>query len=758
MWNTFTSPMQALVLILELVFMLSPTTANNLTEAKALVAAERWRYYGPYVAHCTWPGITCNKEGRVVEIDGVCNLCYNPACQLKWLDFSSFPKLKRLILEGCGLGGRIPEQIGLLSNLNHLSLRGNYVSGKLPVSLSNLTKLVSVDVSNNYLTGTLPSQMGSLKNLVHLYLSQNRFTGPIPSSFGSMVNLTFVDLSRNQLNSSIPSELSNLHCLQTLDLSHNGLDGVIASFSFTNLPRLELLDLSQNNFSGILPSQMGSLKNLVHLDLSQNRFIGPIPPSFGSIINLTFLDLSINKLNSSIPWELGNLTWLETLIVSHNDLTGYLPLTLEYWGYVDLSSNQLSGSIVIHEWCNLKHLDLSMNLISGVIPSELQFCDKLEYLDLSSNNLVGLIPEFLNLQQWKFKNLSHNHLTHNHLTHKRRYKFVLYLDIFLPIMVGFCILVFGYVCYHRRQKAAKKESQPEITRHGDVGFILNYDGRIAYEDFIKATKDFDLKYCIGTGGYGSVYEAKLPNGKTFALKKLHRYEAKQPALDKSFRNEVKVLTNLRHKNIVKLYGFCFHTNCNFLVYEYMENGSLFCALKNVESVQLDWIKRVKIVKDVAHALAYMHHDCIPPIIHRDISSNNVLLNSEMEAFVADFGAARLLNSDSSNQTIIAGTLGYIAPELAYTMVVTEKCDVYSFGVVTLETIGGKHPGELLSSLNLSSGSSTSLADVLDGRLAYPTNGRIQKELLRVYNVALACIVTDPKSRPTMRSVCVELSR
>ncbi|KAJ9537685.1 hypothetical protein OSB04_030418 [Centaurea solstitialis] len=319
----------------------------------------------------------------------------------------------------------------------------------------------------------------------------------------------------------------------------------------------------------------------------------------------------------------------------------------------------------------------------------------------------------------------------------------------LFLILGFCFwgfLVFGYVWYHRHQKATKNESQPEIKRHGDVGIILNYDGRIAYEDFIKATHDFDLKYCIGTGGYGSVYEAKLPNGKTFALKKLHRYEAKQPALDKSFKNEVQVLTKLRHKNIVKLYGFCFHTNCNFLVYEYIENGSLFCAL------------RVKIVKDVAQALAYMHHDCIPPIIHRDISSNNILLNSQTEAFVADFGAARLLNPDSSNQTVVAGTLGYVAPELAYTMVVTEKCDVYSFGVVALETIGGQHPRDLLSSLSLSSGSSTSLADVLDGRLAYPTNGRIQKELLRVYNVALACIVKDPKSRPTMRSVSLELSR
>ncbi|GKF36715.1 kinase RLK-Pelle-LRR-XI-1 family protein, partial [Tanacetum coccineum] len=178
---------------------------------------------------------------------------------------------------------------------------------------------------------------------------------------------------------------------------------------------------------------------------------------------------------------------------------------------------------------------------------------------------------------------------------------------------------------------------------------------------------------------------------------------KQPAFDLSFKNEVQVLTNLRHKNIVKLYGFCLHNKCNFLVYEYMEKGSLFYALSDDElAVEVDWMKRVKIIKDVAHALAYMHHDCNPPIVHRDISSNNILLNSKMEGFVADFGAARLLDPDSSNQTVIAGTVGYIAPELAYSMIVNEKCDVYSFGVVAFEAIGGKHPGELLSYLNYSS--------------------------------------------------------
>ncbi|KAI3756029.1 hypothetical protein L1987_55841 [Smallanthus sonchifolius] len=153
----------------------------------------------------------------------------------------------------------------------------------------------------------------------------------------------------------------------------------------------------------------------------------------------------------------------------------------------------------------------------------------------------------------------------------------------------------------------------------------------------------------------------------------------------------------------------------------------------------------------------MHQDCSPPIVHRDISSNNILLNSEVEGSVADFGVARLLDPDRSNQTVIVGTLGYIAPELAYNMVVTEKCDVYSFGVLALETIGGKHPRDLLSFLSYSIGHGTTFESILDKRLPYPTDKSIEKEIMRVCNVALACILTNPMRRPTMRNVSQGLS-
>ncbi|CAH1413982.1 unnamed protein product [Lactuca virosa] len=141
---------------------------------------------------------------------------------------------------------------------------------------------------------------------------------------------------------------------------------------------------------------------------------------------------------------------------------------------------------------------------------------------------------------------------------------------------------------------------------------------------------------------------------------------------------------------MKLYGCYSHARHSFFIYEYLEKGSLGSIFKcDVLAKELDWLKRVNIVKTIANGLAYMHHDCSPPIIHRGICIANILLDSDYEAHISDFGTSKLLKLDSSNWTTIAGTY-----ELAYTMVATERCDVYSFGIVALEVIMGKHPGEL----------------------------------------------------------------
>ncbi|CAL5386048.1 unnamed protein product [Camellia sinensis] len=160
---------------------------------------------------------------------------------------------------------------------------------------------------------------------------------------------------------------------------------------------------------------------------------------------------------------------------------------------------------------------------------------------------------------------------------------------------------------------------------------------------------------------------------------------------------------------------------NDIVYEYLKRGSLATIFnKDEEAKELDWPKRVNIIKGVASALSYMHHDCTPPIVHRDISSNNVLIDEEYEARVSDFGIAKLLKLDSSNWSAFAGTYRYVAPELACTMKVTEKCDVYSFGVLALEVIEGKHPGDFIMSLLTPAVESIQLKDVLDQRLSLPS--------------------------------------
>ncbi|XP_059638699.1 MDIS1-interacting receptor like kinase 2-like [Cornus florida] len=339
---------------------------------------------------------------------------------------------------------------------------------------------------------------------------------------------------------------------------------------------------------------------------------------------------------------------------------------------------------------------------------------------------------------------------------RKRNRFVHLGTILFVIIISLAFLILGTVFFCCKKVRKNTEVEERAIKKGNLFSVWNYNGRIVYEDIIKATDNFDIRHCIGTGGYGSVYKAQLPSGEVVALKKLHKLEAEEPAFDRSFKNEVQMLTEIRHRNIVKLYGFCLHNRCMFLIYEYMERGSIFYALRyDDEAVELNWTRRVNIIKGITHALSYMHHDCNPPIIHRDISSSNILLDSESEAFVSDFGTTRWLYPNSSNQTVLAGTFGYIAPELAYTMEVNEMCDVYSFGVVALETLMGRHSGELLQSLALASTQNIMLNDVLDERLPAPERGVIARDVVLATTLTFSCLRSEPKYRPTMLRVSQE---
>ncbi|KAK1381336.1 Protein kinase domain-containing protein [Heracleum sosnowskyi] len=733
------------------------------SEREALVRTGWWGNQIPLFGiwqHCSWTGIRCSEAGRVVSIT---NDGYVIEDELGKLNFSSFPYLQKLDLSYCKLNGSIPYQIGMLSKLKYLSLHRNDLSGTLPSSLGNLTYLEYLYVSSNHLTGFIPSELGNLTQLQMLDLSGCKLNGSIPYQIGMLSKLKDLSLQNNYLTGKIPSSFGNLTQLQTLDLSGCKLNGSIP-YQIGMLSKLNYLSLPGNDLSGTLPSSLGNLTYLEYQYVSYNHLTGfisselgnnltgSIPSEIGTLSNLIELDLFGNRLTGTIPSALGSLIKLELMYLSLNQLSGSLDIhdaNLTHLQTLDVSNNSLTGSIPIFKCSGLQSLSISGNLLSGNFPKELGNCYTLVELDLSSNNLSGSIPNnFRCLVHLTYLILYGNHLSdtlppisnpyEDHIcdnssnggevtSHRGKSAFLVrYIVLFVTIGLFLMILAFVFVCRKKR----KQNQDKRLVRNGDICSVWNFDGNLAYEDIIRSTNNFDIRYCIGTGGYGSVYEARLQNGKTVALKKLHRLEAEDPNFDKCFKNEAHVLSNIRHKNIVKLYGFCLHNRCMFLIYEYMEKGSLFCALRDdARAVELDWSKRVNIVKGIAHALSYLHNDCSPPIVHRDISSNNILLNSHLEGFVADFGASRLLDPDLSNQTMVAGTYGYIAPELAYTMVVTEKCDVYSFGVVALEIMMGSHPGDLLSSFTapqsiqnrmLSDALMVTLLQVIFSELAYTT--------------------------------------
>ncbi|KAF3444771.1 hypothetical protein FNV43_RR14464 [Rhamnella rubrinervis] len=684
-------------------------------------------------------------------------------------------KLTSLRLSSNKISGPIPEEIGELSNLTEIFLDLNILNGPLPSTLGQLTKLTSLSVVSNKISGSIPSEICNLTNLVHLGLSGNMLTGKLPPTLGHLSNLSSLYLDSNQLNGSIPLAIGQLVNLQYLYLNGNMLTGPIPP-TLGHLSNLVELELQSNQINGSVPPEIGNLKNLYSLMLEDNHLTGPLPSALIDLTALRYLNLGFNQISGSLPSGIGNLKELESLRLGSNNLVGPIGPSLgglESIEDIDLSGNHLSGSIPLElqNLFTLAKLDLSHNSIVGEIPSQLSYLTNLDILNLSYNNLNGIIPSSL-VERFGYNSFEGNQELCSNFTgfppcfHSRPVQKIKVshsmIRIIFPVSVVLAIFVlvailFFYTCRLKNRRVQSTSAETTMKK-GDVFSIWNFDGKVAYEDIIQATEDFDIRYCIGTGGYGCVYRAQLPNGKVVALKKLHGSEAEEPILRKSFTNEVETLTEIRHRNIVRLYGFCLHKRCMFLIYQYMERGSLFRTLNNdVDAVELDWTKRVNIVKGIAHALCYMHHDCSPPIVHRDVTSKNILLSSEMEAVVSDFGTARFLDPDSSNQTILAGTCGYIAPELAYTPTFTEKCDVYSFGVVALEILMGRHPKEILSTLSSSSTQSLLLVEILDQRLPRPRSRSIVKDVVLVAAIAFACLHADPKRRPTMESVSKEFS-
>lgn len=278
------------------------------------------------------------------------------------------------------------------------------------------------------------------------------------------------------------------------------------------------------------------------------------------------------------------------------------------------------------------------------------------------------------------------------------------------------------------------------------------------EELDKATLNYHESRILGQGGYGTVYKGILPNEKIIAIKKSKTIDQNQI---NQFINEVVILTQINHNNVVKLLGCCLETEVPLLVYEYITNGTLYEHLHS-KNMSFPWTFRIRIATETANALAYLHSAASPPIIHRDIKSSNILLDSNLRSKVSDFGASRLVPMDESQLiTLVQGTLGYLDPEYFLTSQLTEKSDVYSFGVVLVELLTSmkvvsferSEEDRNLAMCFVSSMKRNRLEMILDKCLIRDEN---KFEVFGVAKVALKCLKMDADERPTMKEVVMEL--
>lgn len=720
------------------------------------------------------------------------------------------------------LTGNFPRQISKLRNINKIELFTNNLTGQIPPEFATLNLLKEFDISTNQMYGTLPPELGNMKNLTIFQLSKNNFSGEFPHGFGDMHNLVGLSIYKNSFSGEFPENLGKFSPLNSIDISENKFTGYFPKFLCAN-GNLQFLLALDNNFSGELSDDYANCKSLIRLRINQNQLSGEIPdglwalpfatiidfsdnnfsggisPNIGGSIRLSALELTNNKFSGNLPNELGKLVQLQKLHLSNNDFSGEIPSSigaLNQLSYLHLEQNSLTGSIPadLSKCSRLVELDLASNSLSNSIPDTFTRMSSLNSLNLSRNQLIGSIPEGLQKLKLSSIDFSGNQLSgklpydllimggdqafignkelcinknlKSHLSHglnicEKKYgsisknKGVMLVIILLALIFMLSgLLVLSYRNF--KLKEAYLENNLEKKKVSDSKWMIETFHHVEFD--AEDISDLDEDNLIGTGSTGKVYRLDTKKGeRSVAVKQLWEGKAM-----KVLTAETGILGKIRHRNILKLYAFLMKGCSNYLVFEYMANGNLFQALHRTIKggiPELDWNQRYNIALGVARGMAYLHHDCSPPIVHRDIKSTNILLDAEYEPKLADFGVAKVVEDSLTDpeSNCFAGTHGYIAPELAYTLKITEKCDVYSFGVVLLELVTGRRAIEetygegrdIVFWVSSHLDNSEHFSAVLDHKLA---SDFVQNEMIKVLKIATLCTTKLPRLRPDMREV------
>lgn len=768
-------------------------------------------------AVCGWPGVACDGEGRVVEFSAA-GMGLEGAVPEDTV--GKLARLRSLDLSGNRLAALPNDLWEVGASLLELNLSRNAIRGDLPNNIVNFAALQVLDVSHNAFSGALPPALGSIAALRVLDASHNLFQGQLLGTvISGWTNLSSMDLSGNALDGDLP-DLSPLLSLSYLNLSGNRLRGsVIGAFH----EQMKVIDLSNNSFSGLNFSSGYAGSSLAYLDLSGNELTGEfsVGNRFQNLkhLNLAFNQLSVANLLVSM----GEISGLEFVNLSSTGLHGQIPRELSSQlsrlKVLDLSRNNISGVVPDLSSIRLQVLDLSVNNLTGEIPVALvKKLVSMERFNFSYNNLTvcasELSPEAFAAAFARSRNdcpIAVNPDRIQRSGGKRKgmkLALAIVLSLFFSVLGLLCVAV---ACRRRRKRGDVLPAVKQVSFKEEPGisgpFAFQTDSTtwvadvkvatsvpvvifekpllsFTFADLLAATSNFDRGTLLAEGRFGPVYRGFLPGGIQVAVKVLVHGSA---MADQDAARELERLGRIKHPNLVPLTGYCLAGEQRIAIYEYMENGNLHNLLHDLplgvqttedwstdtwednnggvatENITPEgtatWMFRHKIALGAARALAFLHHGCIPQIVHRDVKASSIYFDCGMEPRLSDFGLSMIAGTSTDNN-LLHHSPGYAPPEFSDSenAMATAKSDVYSFGVVLFELITGKkplgddYPGQKEASLvnwaramvkaNLGPG-------IIDPKIRDTGLERQMEEALRI---AYLCTAELPSKRPAMQQI------